>query len=179
MKRKPLVKGSATQKELNRLVQKLQLLERKSVYQTRAEWGDFGLKAQRRSNKMSGERWKKYQQVKAQKRLVEQELIHLDEIGDAVVVKLSTRGRVEALKNRICETKKQLTKGRACLVIFDIPEHVRNVRWCLRSILKEAGFQNVQLSVWKTEKDIIHDFRELIGELKISDWVQVYVAKQH
>jgi len=72
----------------------------------------------------------------------------------------------------------KLPDGRECLVSFDVPEHVRNVRWHIRRLLKNAGFEMVHKSLWKSKSDVVKDFVELIGYLGIQDWIKVYVAEQ-
>lgn len=70
-----------------------------------------------------------------------------------------------------------LPDGQMCVVVFDIPEAARKARDVFRYFLRQVGFTCVQLSVWKTEKNVLDETRHVIRELEIEDWVQVFVGK--
>jgi len=78
---------------------------------------------------------------------------------------LSSKGRMEIIKN-VIEEKKKLKKWdkRWRAVIFDIPESRRNQRNFLRKELKWMGFKELQHSIWITPYNIE---KELLFLLKL------------
>ncbi len=175
--RRPLYKSSYTRQELSRIVIEMQLLERPlSEWDKNAFKGHISKRAKRAAQVRLNRRIEKYNRLQIQKRLVEQELIKLEEKGDKIFVSLTSRGRVEALKDRIVNTEDRLLNGQVCLVSFDIPEHIRNIRWHIRQLLKEAGFEMLHKSLWQSYGDVVTDFSTLIKSLDIQDWVKVFRA---
>lgn len=70
--------------------------------------------------------------------------------------------------------------GRAYLmVIFDIPEDEVDTRRNFRRVLKEWQFRQVQKSVWITGKDMRDDLVEVIKEMELTDFVQIYESVRH
>ncbi|OVE79343.1 hypothetical protein BVY00_00745 [bacterium G20] len=65
------------------------------------------------------------------------------------------------------------------MVIFDIPEGLKSKRQKFRQILKEWQFAQIQKSVWATKKDYRQELIELIKELDIGDYVQLYESFRH
>lgn len=92
-----------------------------------------------------------------------------------IIVKLTSRGR-----NQL-EIEKALTKkdwdGKWRIVVFDVPEKNRKIRDVLRRRLKEWGFIPWQKSIWVSKKDIAKAMREFVKELRIEDWVLVFVSQ--
>jgi DNA-binding transcriptional regulator PaaX len=84
----------------------------------------------------------------------------------SVTISLTEKGKTRALtyhfEKMIIESDKWDGKWR--LVIFDIPERIRNGRYALRKKIKELGFYELQKSVWvfpyecKNEIDFIVEF---------------------
>ncbi len=179
-KRRTVYKRSKTRKELCKLNRKLSLLKEPSVIEKRMLKGDHGLvRGQLKGAEIRNKRFARIMKIQAQKRLVEQELIKLEEKGEKIRISLTRRGRIEVLKQSIVETKKQLPEGKYCLISFDIPEHTRNIRWMIRHLLKEADFEIVHLSLWKSKKDVVGDLVMLINEIGASEWVKIYLAEEY
>ena len=61
----------------------------------------------------------------------------------------------------------------ATLLIFDIPESERRVRDQIRQLLKQAGFQRFQQSVWLRRADVYEASVGLIRYLGAEKWVTV------
>ena len=87
-----------------------------------------------------------------------------------VIYKLTQKG---INKNILEQKDTQKWDGRWRIVIFDIPEKQRSIRYFLRSKLKEWEFINWQKSVWATKKNCTIPLRHLIKELNIENWVLV------
>ena len=177
-KRRPLRQGSATQRELSRLVYEMQLLERPlSPWDEDALKGHISRRAKAAVQAKINKQIKKYNLLAVQKRLVEQELLELEEVENNMYLKLTSRGKIEAIKDLIINTKVELPIGEKCLVSFDIPEHIRNIRWHIRKFLKDAGFEMVHLSLWQSTKDVAENMVCLVKELGATKWIKVFKTK--
>ncbi len=60
------------------------------------------------------------------------------------------------------------------MVIFDIPEDEAKKRRQLRKVLKDWQFKQVQKSVWLTNKDYRAELVEVIKELRLDGFVELY-----
>lgn len=60
------------------------------------------------------------------------------------------------------------------MVIFDIPEDRASTRQNFRRLLRSWDFKQVQKSVWMTDKDYAQDLIDIIAELKLGQYVQIY-----
>lgn len=65
------------------------------------------------------------------------------------------------------------------MVIFDIPEDKIDTRRSFRQILKGWQFRQVQKSVWMTGKDLKDDVVEVVREMRLNDYVEVYESVRH
>ncbi len=114
---------------------------------------------------------KKASLAQALKRLRERGYIDLDEFNNNLVLKLTDKGKQEALLRKILKDEKWDGKWR--IVVFDIPEKHRKARNALRSKLKTWGFSPWQKSVWASKKDITELLRLFIKQMGIEKWVLV------
>lgn len=124
---------------------------------------------------------KEYEEREARRllwRLKQRELITTRKRGNEVIIKLTDKGKIEALKLIILNKKTKLPAGTCCLVSFDIPEVTKKTRWFLRHFLKEAKFRLIHRSVWSSNRAITNELRSLVRELKIDDWVKIFEAKE-
>ncbi len=106
--------------------------------------------------------------------LAKRRFIELRKKGEKIEYRLTSKGRVHALKRQIIDEKVRLPEGQANLLVFDIPEPMRNVRAMLRRLLKEAGFTLLQRSVWHGTTNVIENFRKLIKEVGVEEYVYIY-----
>ena len=60
------------------------------------------------------------------------------------------------------------------MVIFDIPEDKINTRRKFRSVLIEWNFRQIQKSVWMTGKDLRDEVVEVVKEMNLGEYVQIY-----
>jgi len=114
---------------------------------------------------------KKASLAQAIKRLREQGFIDLDKFNNSLVLKLTDKGREEALLRKIL--KDETWDGKWRIVIFDIPEKHRRVRNTLRSKLKTWGFSPWQKSVWASKKNTTNLLRQFVKQIGIEKWVLV------
>lgn len=95
--------------------------------------------------------------------------------GGKILMKLTTRGKEEMEIRKLLESKEWDKKWR--IVVFDIPEKHKKLRYALRWKLREWEFILWQKSVWVSKKDIIEPFRDFVRELGVSQWVKVFLAE--
>lgn len=75
---------------------------------------------------------------------------------------------------------KQLDNNAKLMVIFDIPEDMAITRARLRRVLRNWSFEVVQKSVWITSYDHRQSVSELVKELEIEPYVQLFeCARAH
>ncbi len=103
-------------------------------------------------------------------------MINVKRMGERYYVSLTKDGRVAVRWETMRQTNRLLLEGSYCYVIFDIPEHVRDVRDHFRAQLKRSGFEQVQLSVWRTRADVGRKLCEQVVALRIVQWVTVLEA---
>ncbi|MBU1126542.1 CRISPR-associated endonuclease Cas2 [Patescibacteria group bacterium] len=96
--------------------------------------------------------------------------------GEKQFFELTQKGYQEALKSRIITKSKMMPDGDFCLVVFDVPEDIRKVRWAFRRLLKKADFYQVQKSVWESDREVVEELRELVKQLKAEQYIRVYRA---
>lgn len=113
-----------------------------------------------------------YQSIK---QLREQGFIETHKHGKKIMLRLTDKGRQEAILKKLLEDDGWDNKWR--IVIFDIPETHRRVRNILRGKLREWQFEQLQKSVWVSKKDCVKELRKFLGEVDIRDWVRVFVAE--
>ncbi|NQV89560.1 MAG: CRISPR-associated endonuclease Cas2 [Parcubacteria group bacterium] len=115
--------------------------------------------------------------LRVERDLVRNGLLEIQQRGAETTFSLTVAGLLQVLKDRIVLERREMLEDERCFVIFDVPEDIRKTRNTLRHFLKQAGFKQVQQSVWVTDKDVADDMRQLVEELKISDWVRVIVGR--
>ncbi len=69
---------------------------------------------------------------------------------------------------------KKLAKDVQLMIIFDIPEHQAYLRRRLRSVLREWHFVQVQKSVMVSQFDYKDSLAQLIDELELTGFVQLF-----
>lgn len=118
---------------------------------------------------------KEKKRVKWMKKEMErQDLLRIREKGNQLIIEVSEKGKIEALKQEILNNDTELPIGTSCLVSFDIPEVVEKSRKAFRNFLKKAGFKQMHRSVWLSNRNIITPLKQLVQRLEIEDWVRVY-----
>lgn len=64
------------------------------------------------------------------------------------------------------------------MVIFDFPEQHADTRRRFRSVLKNLEFIQVQQSVWQADRDYRNIISELVDELDVARYVQIYEVQR-
>lgn len=109
------------------------------------------------------------------RRLKNQKFIEERKRGNRLILCLTDKGKKAALRHQITECNK-LLKNKYYVVVFDIPESERNVRFFFRRFLKEADFVQLQKSVWVTQKEIFKPLKELIQAAEAEKWIHIITA---
>ncbi len=94
--------------------------------------------------------------------------------GRRQFLQLTEVGNTELLKLAIINKEKMMPRDQICLVVFDVPEAVRSVRWAFRNLLKRAGFVQIQKSVWFSRRDVVNELRQLVRIIKLDIFVLVF-----
>jgi len=123
------------------------------------------------------QRWERNERKRILQDLKKQKLFQIQEKGDEVIFKLTKKGGIEALKQKIVNEKEILPEGTFCLVSFDIPEYTRKTRSVFRNFLKRAGFKQLHQSAWYSDIDLVSMLTELVKQLGIEKWVAVFKAE--
>ena len=89
---------------------------------------------------------------------------------DTKVIRLTEEGR----KTVRPFVAKHLPNNAALMVIFDIPEDMATTRARFRRILLSWNFKQMQKSVWITSYDHKASVKELVAELGIENYVEMY-----
>lgn len=111
-------------------------------------------------------------------RLLERnKFIKTKRIGEKLMVRLTKKGNLQALRDKIRYTKQHCNRG-ICIVVFDVPESEKHVRNELRRILAECGFTMLQKSVWYTDKDVLSELCALLQGSNLDEWVRIIVGDE-
>jgi hypothetical protein len=100
---------------------------------------------------VDGKKFKRYRLNQTIKRLEKQKLVKIAYQDDQVLVKITHKGRMRALKYKLSEIEVERPKRwdkKWRIVIFDIAEKYRSARDVFRERLKSMNFYQLQESVW-------------------------------
>lgn len=166
--------GSLTSVMLAELAHAMTIFDMMATYQGRRNlhyYGMFDL------DEMAEEiAWEKKQN--AIKRLKQQKLIECRQVEKKFEIALTQKGAQEALRLKILNAF-VLENGTDCIVVFDIPEHLRRVRIELGKFLESAGFVRIQRSVFISPFDAAPLLVKLFRAAGLKrGWVRVYYAKE-
>ncbi len=167
-------KLTATRWHLQKLTRSIERLEKGSI--VRHVPTGTGIRAFQKDAAAKWRQQERARELRSQRKLVEMGLLKILRTGKNAEARLTADGRVEALKDRIITQANTLSEGWVCVVVFDIPEDVKTLRKAFRRFLKQAGFKQLQLSVWVTPKDVVTNLSQLIEQLKIQKWVHVFLG---
>lgn len=91
---------------------------------------------------------------------------------------LTKEGRL-ILRRRFDYQMKRRVDGFSTLIIFDIPEEKSRQRTMFRRYLLKHGYTLFQKSVFISLYEVMPEIRELLSELGIVSYVNVFSAKLH
>lgn len=111
-------------------------------------------------------------QIPALRDLHKRRYVNIQFRDDGAIVKLTQRGAMTKLMETLGGITTELPMGNFCYVVFDIPERHRGFRRNLTQLLKHAGFERLQKSVWRTRRDVVRGMQLL---LKMNPGVEKYI----
>jgi len=123
---------------------------------------------------------------KAVHRLTEKGYIQKGTMEDEICIKLTELGlkafqgiSERKIEKRFLNVKPKKFKwdGVWRVVIFDIPEENKRVRYVLRETLKILGFRPLQKSVWISKRNFTKEIRKWVKELKLSQYILIFETK--
>ncbi len=91
---------------------------------------------------------------------------------ESKIPRLTAKGKLTASKF----VSQKLPEGSKLMVIFDIPEHSAHARHTLRRILMDLQFKHIQHSVWATDINHVNIIKEVVDEMNLGEFVQIYEA---
>src|SRR3989338_8043307 len=125
-----------------------------------------------RAVKIAGKEWKNINKKEVQdeiRKLYQSKLVKKENLDGSITMVLTDKGKLKALTYKFDEMKikKKDWDGKWRLLIFDIPEKIRQGRNSLREKIKQLGFYELQKSAFifpyncKDEIDFIIEFYRL------------------
>jgi hypothetical protein len=92
---------------------------------------------------------------------------------------LTKQGIDKAIRAKLQMTKKRKRKdGRWIMLIFDIPENKRNLRYLLTSTLSFLGYQMFQKSVWVCPYDVLKETEVFIVRNALDEYVRIFLVEE-
>ena len=151
----------------------MKILDLMSTYEGRRQLRYYGFDLEEMHEELA---WRKKRE--ALYRLRRQKLLEYREVEGKFEVAFTQKGAQEALRLKILNGL-VLEDGTDCIVVFDIPEHLRKIRIELGKFLDSAGFVRIQKSVFISPFDVAPLLVKLfrVAGLKRS-WVRVFYAKE-
>lgn len=114
------------------------------------------------------------------KRLEQRRLVGVERRGRREEWRLTSEGKKLArrLKMKLEQAGAQRWDKKWRLVVFDIPERIRDRRNFLRNELAALGLRQLQKSVWVTPYPLPEEFSEVVSELELGKHFRVVVAER-
>jgi phenylacetic acid degradation operon negative regulatory protein len=110
-----------------------------------------------------------------------QELQYIEkiEVGNEVAYRIGTKG-LELLAQRRPSAKLRGRRwdGRWRMVVFDFPETARKARDAFRHTLRQQRMGCLQKSVWITPDSVIPEWKQLLRETKLTEWVLLFESAE-
>jgi DNA-binding transcriptional regulator PaaX len=114
---------------------------------------------------------------RALKRLRDKKWIADRRSGTNIQFTLRYDAAVKSIQSKIQTKTTRLPSRTFALVTFDFPEAARRARDAFRLMLKHLSFRQQQLSVWISDKNVVHELELLVRMMKLDKWVRVYRAR--
>ncbi|MFH1867199.1 MAG: CRISPR-associated endonuclease Cas2 [Patescibacteria group bacterium] len=101
--------------------------------------------------------------------------IKAKKIGKRLILSLTSKGTEVLLREQLLRAPKHHQQY-FTVVAFDIPESENRARRQFRWFLRQSGFKKLQQSVWVNNRNVYKPLADLIKQLNIDGWVNVFVA---
>ncbi len=112
-------------------------------------------------------------------RMNKQGWVQAEKIGNKSYYSLTPRGqkRIDEAGKRIFKLKPEEWDGKWRILMYTIPEEIRNVRDELRKELIWSGFGSMSNSFWISANNLDRQVRDLIEKYEIEQYVDFFVAE--
>ncbi|KAF0816642.1 MULTISPECIES: phenylacetic acid degradation operon negative regulatory protein PaaX [unclassified Cytobacillus] len=112
-------------------------------------------------------------------RMNKQGWVSAEKIGNKSYYSLSPRGqkRIEEAAKRIFKLKPEEWDGEWRILMYTIPEEIRNVRDELRKELVWSGFGSMSSSCWISANNLEKQVFDLIEKYDIANYVDFFIAR--
>lgn len=88
-------------------------------------------------------------------------------------------GEERILKNEYkFEEYKKRKDGKWIMVIFDIPEKIKNKRDFFRRKLQFLGFKMLQKSIWVCPFDVLKDINNFIDKFLLESHIKIFLIEE-
>ncbi len=105
--------------------------------------------------------------------------LHIKQEKNKNAVMLTPKGaqRILEIKTKIEGIPKR-KDGKWEMIMFDIPEEIRNRRDYFRAGLKRLKYQRLQQSIWICPYDVLKETEELVKDLKLQAFVKILLLEE-
>lgn len=112
-------------------------------------------------------------------RMNKQGWVQAEKIGNKSYYSLTPRGqkRIDEAGKRIFKLKPEEWDGKWRILMYTIPEEIRNVRDELRKELIWSGFGSMSNSFWISANNLERQVNDLIDKYEINQYVDFFVAE--
>lgn len=99
------------------------------------------------------------------------------EAGKAILI--TKKGIDKVLAVDLKTDKKQKRKdGKLTMIVFDIPEKKKHLRFILRGALCNWGYKMLQLSVWISPYDVLGKTEKFIQKYSMENYVKIFLIEK-
>ncbi|WP_043930773.1 phenylacetic acid degradation operon negative regulatory protein PaaX [Bacillus sp. EB01] len=111
-------------------------------------------------------------------RMNKQGWVQAEKVGNKSYYSLTARGvrRIEEAAKRIFKLKPEAWDGKWRILMYNIPEDIRNIRDELRKELVWSGFGSLSNSSWISANPLENEVYDLIDKYGISEYVDFFIA---
>ena len=164
---------STTARLLDALCYNMKILDLMMTYQGQRQLMYYGFDLEEMEREITFRR-----KQEALRKLREQKLLEYQKVEGKFEIALTQKGAQEVLRLKILNGY-VLEDGTDCVVVFDIPEHLRKIRIELGKFLESAGFVRFQRSVFISPFDVAPLLVKLFRTAGLKrSWVRVFYAKE-
>ncbi|MDP3981946.1 MAG: hypothetical protein Q8P70_00070 [bacterium] len=101
------------------------------------------------------------------------------EIPSGEIIQLTEKGKSKALEAKTKGTKWPDRKdGKMIMLMYDIPEERKEVRYAFRNALILLDYKLLQKSVWISTKDVLTKTQEAVSNFDLDSYVDIFVIEK-
>lgn len=102
-----------------------------------------------------------------------------NKIGGKKMIFITPEGMKRSLAFSLRNSQKEKRKdGKLILLVFDVPEKSRSIRYLLRSVLHNLGYRMVQQSVWASSYDVLEETKRFIDLYFLSSYAKIFLSEK-